>query len=484
MKAIDIKLVIRIMSFLLLIESFFMLISAGVGYYYQEPSMKYLLLSTGVTSILGLFGIIVTPRINRNLHKREGYLVVALIWVVFSAFGMLPAYWSSYIPSITDAFFETMSGFSTTGATIIQDVDNYPHGLMIWRCLQQWLGGMGIVVLSLAILPLISEGNMSLFTAESTGPTKDKVHSRISLTAKIFWGTYVGLTALNALFLWLGDMEVFDAICHALTTLSTGGFSTKAAGLGFWNSHYLEYISIVFMFLGGTSFTLFFYLFKGKFSKIFQNEELKYYIFIVALFTLLIFSSLMLHHIEYSWEDAIRDSLFYVVSMITTTGQITTDFMMWPPFVFTLLWIVMLLGASSGSTSGGIKIARIVLLMKNSYYEFKRLIHPNAVIPVRYNDQIVQPQIINNVLAFVVLYMVIVLISTVIFTATGLNFEDAFGASASALGNVGPSIGTIGTGNFSHFTPAAKWLMSFLMLIGRLELFTVLILLTPSFWKK
>lgn len=484
MKAIDIKLVIRIMSFLLLIESFFMLISAGVGFYYEEPSMKYLILASATASILGLVGIISTPKINRNMHKREGFLVVSLIWVVFSVFGMLPAYWSCEIPNITDAFFETMSGFSTTGATIIQDVDNYPRGLMFWRCLQQWLGGMGIVVLSLAILPLITEGSMSLFSAEATGPTKEKIHSKISLTAKIFWGTYLGLTGLNALFLWLGGMETFDAICHALTTLSTGGFSTKGAGLGFWNSSYLEYITIVFMFLGGTNFTLYFYLFKGKFKKIFSNEEFKYYILIILVFALLIFSCLMLHHIEYSLEDAIRDSFFYVVSMITTTGQITTDFMMWPPFVFTLLWIVMLLGASSGSTSGGIKVARIVLLVKNSYYEFKRQIHPNAVIPVRYNDQIVQTQIINNVLAFVVVYMVVVLISTVIFTATGLNFEDAFGASASALGNVGPSIGTIGTGNFSHFTPAAKWLMSFLMLVGRLELFTVLILLTPSFWKK
>ena len=484
MKAIDIKLVIRIMSFLLLIESFFMLISAGVGFYYEEPSMKYLILASATASILGLVGIISTPKINRNMHKREGFLVVSLIWVVFSVFGMLPAYWSCEIPNITDAFFETMSGFSTTGATIIQDVDNYPRGLMFWRCLQQWLGGMGIVVLSLAILPLITEGSMSLFSAEATGPTKEKIHSRISLTAKIFWGTYLGLTGLNALFLWLGGMETFDAICHALTTLSTGGFSTKGAGLGFWNSPYLEYITIVFMFLGGTNFTLYFYLFKGKFKKIFSNEEFKYYILIILVFALLIFSCLMLHHIEYSLEDAIRDSFFYVVSMITTTGQITTNFMMWPPFVFTLLWIVMLLGASSGSTSGGIKVARIVLLVKNSYYEFKRQIHPNAVIPVRYNDQIVQTQIINNVLAFVVVYMVVVLISTVIFTATGLNFEDAFGASASALGNVGPSIGTIGTGNFSHFTPAAKWLMSFLMLVGRLELFTVLILLTPSFWKK
>ena len=484
MKAIDIKLVVRIMSFLLLIESFFMLICAGVGFLYNEPSMRYILLATVTTCSFGLVGIFATPEIDRNLHKREGYLVVSLVWVIFSIFGMLPIYWSGYIPTITDAFFETMSGFSTTGATIIQDVDNFPKGLMLWRCMQQWLGGMGIVVLSLAILPLISEGNMSLFSAEATGPTKDKIHAKISFTAKVFWGTYLGLTGLNALFLWLGGMDVFDAICHALTTLSTGGFSTKSAGLEYWHSPLLEYITIVFMFLGGTNFTLFFYLFKGQIKKILSNEEFKYYIFIVLLFSLLIFSCLMLHHIEYSLENAIRDSLFYVVSMITTTGQITTDFMKWPPFVFTLLWIVMLLGASSGSTSGGIKITRIILLVKNSYYEFKRLIHPNAVIPVRYNDQIVQPHIINNVLAFVVVYMVVVLVSTVIFTATGLNFEDAFGASASALGNVGPSIGTIGTGNFSHFTPAAKWLMSFLMLVGRLELFTVLILLTPSFWKK
>ena len=297
MKAIDIKLVIRIMSFLLLIESFFMLISAGVGFYYEEPSMKYLILASATASILGLVGIISTPKINRNMHKREGFLVVSLIWVVFSVFGMLPAYWSCEIPNITDAFFETMSGFSTTGATIIQDVDNYPRGLMFWRCLQQWLGGMGIVVLSLAILPLITEGSMSLFSAEATGPTKEKIHSRISLTAKIFWGTYLGLTGLNALFLWLGGMETFDAICHALTTLSTGGFSTKGAGLGFWNSPYLEYSTIVFMFLGGTNFTLYFYLFKGKFKKIFSNEEFKYYILIILVFALLIFSCLMLHHI-------------------------------------------------------------------------------------------------------------------------------------------------------------------------------------------
>lgn len=484
MKAIDIKLVIRIMSFLLLIESFFMLISAGVGYYYNEPSMRYTVLATLTTFVFGIVGIAATPKINRNLHKREGFLVVSLVWVIFSIFGMLPVYWSGYIPTITDAFFETMSGFSTTGATIIQDVDNFPKGLMLWRCLQQWLGGMGIIVLSLAILPLISEGNMSLFSAEATGPTKEKIHSKISLTAKIFWGTYLGLTGLNAFFLWLGGMEVFDAVCHALTTLSTGGFSTKGAGLGYWGCDYYEYITIVFMFLGGTNFTLFFYLFKGQFKKIFSNEELKYYILTILFFSLLICSSLILNKIEYSYSEAIKDSLFYVTSMITTTGQITVDFMRWPPFVFTLLWIVMLLGASSGSTSGGIKITRIVLLLKNSYYEFKRQIHPNAVIPVRYNDQIVQPQIINNVLAFVVVYLVVVLVSTVLFTATGLNFEDAFGASASALGNVGPSIGTIGTGNFSHFTPAAKWIMSFLMLVGRLELFTVLILLTPSFWKK
>ncbi len=484
MKAIDIKLVIRIMSFLLLIESFFMLISAGVGFYFEEPSMKYLILTSLITSTLGILGIVSTPKLNRNMHKREGFLVVTLIWVVFSAFGMIPAYWSGYIPTITDAFFETISGFSTTGATIIEDVDNFPRGLMIWRCLQQWLGGMGIVVLSLAILPLISDGGMILFSAESSGPTKDKIHAKISFTAKVFWGTYIGLTALNALSLWLGGMELFDSICHALTTLSTGGFSTKSAGLGHWQSPLLEYITIIFMFLGGTNFTLFFFLFKGQFKKIYSNEEFKYYVFIVLLFSFLIFSCLMIHHIEYSWENAIRDSLFYVISMITTTGQITTDFMLWPPFVYTLLWIVMLLGASSGSTSGGIKIIRIILLIKISYYEFKRQIHPNAVIPIRYKDQIVQPHIINNVLAFVVLYLVIVLISTVIFTATGLSFEDAFGASASALGNVGPSIGTIGTGNFSHFNVTAKWLMSFLMLVGRLELFTVLIILTPSFWKK
>lgn len=484
MKAIDIKLVVRIMSFLLLIESFFMLISAGVGFYYNEPSMKFLILSSITTSVLGVVGIVSTPRINRNMHKREGYLVVTLVWVVFSVFGMLPSYWSGHIPTITDAFFETMSGFTTTGSTILVDLDNFPRGLMLWRCIQQWLGGMGIVVLSLAILPLISDGGMSLFSAETTGPTKDKIHSKVSYTAKVFWGTYLGLTSLNAFSLWLGGMEIYDAICHALTTLSTGGFSTKSAGLGHWQSPTLEYITILFMFFGGTNFTLYFFLFKGKIKNILSNEEFKYYIFIILLFTSLITGGLLINHTGYDIESAIRNALFYVLAMMTTTGQITIDFMQWSPFMHTLLWILMLIGACSGSTAGSMKITRIILLLKNSYYEFKRLIHPSAVIPIRYNGSIVQPQIINNVLAFAVLYMIILLISVVIFTSLGLSFEDGFGAAATSLGNIGPSIGTVGAGNFSTFPDAAKWLMSFLMLIGRLELFTVLIILTPSFWKK
>lgn len=484
MKVIDIKIVVRILSFLLLIETFFMLLSAGVGYFYTEPSAKHLLFASLVTCVLGITGILTTPKITRNLHKREGFLVVALVWVVFSVFGMLPAYWSGHIPSITDAFFETMSGFTTTGSTILQDIDNFPHGLMLWRCLQQWLGGMGIVVLSLAILPLISEGGMTLFSAEATGPTKDKIHAKISQTAKVLWITYIGFTAANAFFLWIGGMDVFDAVCHAFTTLSTGGFSTKSAGLGYWQSPNLEYTTIVFMLLGGINFTLYFYLFKGQFKKIFTNEEFKSYLLVVSVFTCMIMGYLLLKNIETDWETAFRNSLFYVLSMMTTTGQVTVDFAAWPPFACLLLWIIMLSGASSGSTSGGIKISRIVLLIKNSYYEFKRLIHPNAVLPTRYNGQIVSTQVINNLLAFIIIYVLIALVSSVIFTATGLSFEDAFGTSVSALSNVGPSIGTVGTGNFAAFSDVAKWLMSFLMLVGRLELFTVLIVLTPAFWKK
>lgn len=484
MKVIDIKIVVRILSFLLLIETFFMLLSAGVGYFYTEPSAKHLLFASLVTCVLGITGILTTPKITRNLHKREGYLVVALVWVLFSTFGMLPAYWSGHIPSITDAFFETMSGFTTTGSTILLDIDHFPRGLMLWRCLQQWLGGMGIVVLSLAILPLISEGGMSLFSAEATGPTKDKIHAKISHTAKVLWLTYMGLTTLNALFLWLGGMEVYDAICHAVTTLSTGGFSTKSAGLGYWQSPYLEYVTIAFMFFGGINFTLYFYLFKGQFRKIITNEEFRSYLMVIGVFTTLIVGFLMVKGIETDWESTIRNALFNVLSIITTTGQVTIDFTLWPPFVCLLLWIIMLSGASSGSTSGGIKLSRIVLLIKNSYYEFKRLIHPNAVLPTRYNGQIVQPQVITNVLAFIILYIFILLVSCTIFTATGLSFEDAFGAAVTALSNVGPSIGSVGTGNFYEFSVVAKWLMSFLMLIGRLELFTVLVLLTPAFWKK
>ncbi|MBP7219102.1 MAG: TrkH family potassium uptake protein [Paludibacteraceae bacterium] len=486
-KFLNIKIIIRTLGFLLLFQSFFMLLASFVSFLYNESDVQPILLSAGITLTVALIAILSISKPTEPIGKREAYLVVALVWVVFSLFGLLPFLLSGSIPSFTDAFFETMSGFTTTGATILTDVESLSHGLLFWRSIIQWLGGMGIIVLSLAILPLLGMGGMQLFVAEVPGPTKDKLHAKVSFTAKALWGIYVVLTASQALFLWLGGMDLFDGICHSFTTMATGGFSTKNASIAYWNSPLIEYIIIVYMFLAGVNFSLYFSFLQGNFSKIFKNEELKYYLSFVLVFTLLVVCSIVFYTPELviSVEQIIRHSLFQVVSLFTTTGFATYDYLLWSQFTWMLLIVTMLFGASAGSTSGGIKLVRIVLLLKNSYYEFKRLLHPNAIIPVRYNEKVVMPQMMTNVLAFVALYITILVIGMIMLGAFGMNFDEAVGSAVTALSNVGPSLGSLGpSSNFAAISLPAKWVMSFLMLIGRLELFTVLVILTPTFWSK
>ncbi len=479
----NLKIIIRVLGFLLVVEGVAVLLALGVALLYGEHDIYAFLISSGINLLTGGGIVLATRNAKTDIGKREGFIIVSMVWIVFSFFGSLPYIFSGAIPNFTDAFFETMSGFTTTGSSVLNNIEALPHGILFWRSITQWLGGMGIIVLSLAILPVFGIGGMQLFMAEVPGPTPDKISPRIKQTAKTLWGIYMVFTLIETLLLWAGGMSLFDAINHSFTTMATGGFSTKQASIAHWSSPFIQYVIIVFMFLAGTNFTLSYFALKGKFSIAFKDEEFKYYGLFVLGFTFLIFSGLLLTT-GLGIEPAFRDALFQVVTIITTTGYATADYLTWAPVLTMLIFILFFFGGSAGSTGGGIKIMRIVVLLKNGYYELKRLVHPHAIIPVKFNKHSVDSKIVTNVLAFFMIYFVIFSISTVIFTLIEPDMESSMGAVATCLGNIGPGLGSVGPAdNFYHIKPVGKWFLSFLMLLGRLELFTVLILFSPSFWK-
>ncbi len=480
---INYKVVGYILGILLLIEGFFMLFAVPVGLIYRETDILPILLASIITLITGGVFFSLFRKSSMSIGAREGYLVVTFGWIIFSVFGAFPFFFSKAIPSYTDAFFETISGFTTTGASILPDVESLSHSLLFWRSLTQWLGGMGIIVLSLVILPILGIGGMQLFVSEVPGITYDKLHPRIKETAKRLWAIYLFFTIAEIILLTAGKMELFDSICHSLTTMATGGFSTKNASIGFYSSSYIQYVIIFFMFLAGVNFALSYMVLKLKFRPLLRDEEFRYYLSFILIFALIITIILGLT-IRQPLEKSFRTALFQVVSIITTTGYVTTDYLKWVPIGAVILFSLMFLGGSAGSTGGGMKIARIVILMKNSVLELKRLIHPNAVIPVRLNNKAVSPQTLTNVLAFASFYILIVIISVIIVSFMGYDLDTSFGAVATSIGNIGPGLGKVGPAtNFAHFPAIGKWFLSFLMLIGRLELFTVLILFSRHFWK-
>lgn len=481
---INLKLIFRILGFLLIVEGLAMMIAMLVAIIYQGPDIFALLQSMLICSGLGGLLLLLTQKASKELGKREGFIIVSLVWVVFSFFGSLPYLLSGAIPNLTDAFFETMSGFTTTGASILNNIESLPYGILFWRSMTQWLGGMGIIVLSLAILPIFGIGGMQLFSAEVPGPVADKLSPRIQSTAKNLWLIYLLFTALETIFLWIGGMTFFDAVNHSFTTMATGGYSTKQASIAYWSSPFIEYVIIIFTIIAGMNFTISFLFLTGKFQKAVRDEEARYYLMFIAAFTLIIFVGLQVTT-DLGIEQSFRDALFQVVTIISTTGYATVDYMHWVPFLTFVLFVVFFFGGSAGSTGGGLKIMRVVLLLKNSYYELRRLIHPNAIIPVRFNNKPVSDQIITNVLAFFMFYMAIFIVSTVLLTIFVPDISSAMGAVATSMGNIGPGLGIFGPAeNFSTLHPVGKWFLSFLMLLGRLELFTVLVLLSPAFWRK
>lgn len=489
------KLVIHILSFLLIIEAIALFISAGIAAIYNPSQIVSfsilkadggfwpLILGASITAIVGLLGWLFTFRVNKSVSKKEGYLVVASTWVIISLFGSLPFYFSGYFPSFTDAFFETISGFTTTGASILTDVESIPKGLLFWRSLTQWIGGMGIIVLSLAILPLLGIGGMQLFAAESPGPTFDKIHPKVKETAKRLWAIYVFFTFLEVILLMVGKMPFFDAVCHAFATMATGGFSTQNASIANYSA-FIQYTIIFFMLLAGTNFSLHFYLLSGKAKQVWKNEEFRFYLGIIFVAAFIIGLGLVFQA-GTNTELAFRDALFQVVSIVTTTGFVTTNYLLWPPVFWLILFLLFFVGGSAGSTGGGVKVTRILLLIKNSLLELKRLVHPNAIIPVRLNNKPVPQNIVFVVISFFLIYMTIFAFGVIVLVGMGLDFTSAIGASASSLGNIGPALGSVGpVENYAHMPQLAKWFLSFLMLLGRLELFTILIVFSPTFWRK
>lgn len=490
------KIIFHFLGLLLLFNGGFILIATLISVIYQDGVTKELLLSGITTLLIGGFVMFHTRNHRKEMNKREGYIVVALGWIVMSLSGTLPYLITNAIPTFCDAFFETMSGYTTTGASILNDIESVPKGVLFWRSMTHWIGGMGIIVLAIAILPLLGIGGMQLFAAEAPGPGGDKLHPRITDTAKRLWLIYFGYTAAETILLQVAGMSFFDAINHALSTLSTGGFSTKNASIAHWNdTPAIQYIIMIFMFLAGTNFVLSYFAFKGKVQKIIKDEEFKLYFKFIIVFTIIaalliyfradVSESSVNHPMVFGeLESAIRHGLFQVLAIVTTTGFVTADYTMWTPFLTVFFFGLMFLGGSAGSTAGGIKVVRHLVLIKNGFLEFKRALHPNAILPVRYNQKSVSGNIVFNILGFFITYMIFFIIGALVFSMFQIDFESAIGLSASSLGNVGPALGDFGpVNNYAALPPLGKWWASFLMLLGRLELFTVLILLTPFFWR-
>ena len=498
MKQLNIKFITSFLGLTAMLNGFFMLLAVPFSIYYNEPE-KWGILQAGMATLLvGFLLWFFNRNAKKKLHKKEGYLIVTLGWLVLAFTGTLPYILTNAIPHFTDAFFETISGYSTTGSSILENIEAMPKGILFWRSATHWIGGMGIIVLAVAILPLLGIGGMQLFMAEAPGPSADKMHPRITEAAKRLWIIYFSLTITEFLLLKIAGMNWFDAINHAMATMSTGGFSTKNASIAHWNGMpIVQYIIAFFMFVAGTNFVLTYFALKGKIRKVFANEEFTYYFF--GLLGLTVFMTFLIvnfqdptltssiHHPK-PWgnaESAFRHAFFQITSVLTTTGFVTADFTMWNSLATILMFSLFFIGGSAGSTSGGVKIVRHVVMIKNSLLEFKKLLHPNAVIPARYNNNAVPQNIVFNILAFFILYMLIFITGSIVLSFLGLDFESAIGATASSLGNIGPAIGSVSpVNNFAHLSTAAKWFCAFLMIIGRLELFTVLILFTPFFWKK
>ncbi|MGP1625968.1 TrkH family potassium uptake protein [Prevotella koreensis] len=482
---LNLKIIYKIIGQLLYIEAFMMATCIVMAYYYGEDDLMGFLFSTITTVVAALVFRCLGKNATDSLGRREAYLLVTTVWLIFSFFGALPFYITGYLPHFTDAYFETMSGFTTTGASVIESVELLPHSLKFWRSLTHWIGALGIVFFTIAIIPSLVGGNMKVFSAEATGPIRAKMHPRLKTTAKWIWSMYGVLTIACAICFFLAGMDVFDSVNYSMAITATGGFATHDASTGYFHSVAIDYTAITFMFLSGISFSLLYAMFfKGKVKAFLKNSELKLYVSLIILATVGITFFLM-RSTDNNIHDAFRKSLFQVVSFITTTGVLNDDPGKWPHITWVILTICMFFGGCAGSTSGGFKCVRGVMILKILLNELKRVLHPHAVLPVKVNDRIIPYAAQVSVLNFLVLYVMLCLLSYFIMILSGVDSTNSITIAMSCASNVGPTLGLeIGpTMSWSILPDIVKWILSVLMLMGRLEIITIVVLFTSSFWK-
>lgn len=476
------RLVFKTWGVLTTLEAIVMLIPTFAAWWYHEADLGAWVAASAITWLSSWWMLLAGRNAEKRVGEREGYVIVATIWLVYSMFGMLPFWLSGALPSITDAWYETMAGFTTTGSTVFTDVAAQTHSILLWRSLMQWIGGMGIIVLSVAILPMFGLGGMQLYSAEVTGVSYEKLSPRIADTAKHMWLTYIVLTIGEGVLLWLFGMGGFDAVCHSMATISTGGFAThNDSVIGYTPA--IQWIIMLFMLLSGINFTQLIYAFRGKPQRLFQDEETRWYICACFVAGLILMGGLL--SVTHGHLSSIRIGFFTAVATITSTGFVAADYMIWPPILWVIVFFLMFSGGASGSTAGGMKWVRLAIFAKSAVAEIKRRIHPNAVIPVRFNGHTLREQTTSNIMAFMFFYILIIVLATLMFCGCGVGFDESLGIAVSMIGNVGVSIGQWGSsGCYAALPAVAKWGATFVMLIGRLEIFTVLLLFSRALWKK
>ena len=476
--------VVKVLGFLMLVTAGCLLLPAVVALIYGESDWIWFLASAGIGAVVG-GGTLVVLRDAPDLRIREGFAVVAFGWFCVGLLGAVPFWLSGQIPSFTDAAFESISGFTTTGASILTDIESRSHGTLFWRALSHWLGGMGIVLLAVAILPLLGVGGMQLYRAEVPGPVAERLTPRIRETAKRLWAVYFLLTVLEIAALMIAGMGPFDAICHSFATMATGGFSTHNASIGGYAMPAVEWIIILFMFLAGTNFSLHYLALTGRWRVYHRDEEFRFYLSIMLVCVMVITGVLVSINLYPAWHDTVRHTVFQVISILTTTGFGTSDYLLWPPVAHALLLILMTVGGCAGSTGGGIKVMRVFILLRHAKLELKKMLHPRGVFTLWFNNRALSPALQTNVLGFFLLYMVVYIAGILILTFGGRDIVTSVGATAATLGNIGPGIGLVGPScNYAFLVDWEKWLLVLFMLIGRLEIFTVLVLFLPGAWRR
>jgi len=479
MKIINLSIVFKVLSRVLLLSGVFLLSCIPVAIYFNEDFYSFLI-SSAISLGAGFLFFFITKNKKEELKLKEAYLTVTLSWLLISLVGSLPYVMSQSIPGFTNALFESVSGFTTTGSSILTNIEALPKSILFWRSLTHWIGGLGIIVLVIIIMPSLKIGSYHLFTSESS--FREKIHPRMKAVGSRLLIIYLALTFIQVILMYLGGMNLYESLCHAFGTVATGGFSPKNDSIAGY-SPYIQYVVMIFMFLAGTNFIIHYYLIKRRFAKIRENDEFNFYLFWVLIAGLITTFSLY-YLTDKSLEHSFREAFFQVISIITCTGYASADYMLWPTFLWFFIFILMFLGGSTGSTSGGIKMARHLVFYKKIRETFRQLIHPNAVVSIKLNGSIVNEHNRHTILTFISWYLLVFVIGTMVLILIGIDGETAAGATITTMGGIGPGIGTVGpASNFFHLPESGKIVLIFLMLLGRLELYTVLILFTPAYWK-